>query len=303
MVHKNLKEVRQHGNLSLPISCYRIQPPFENYDQLECHWHKEMELFKVVRGTMDIQCGSDYFGLKAGEMAFINSGELHAGRQTDGADMDYAAVVFSPEMLCGDQDDIVRVKYVAPVMDGRRSVQRVIGMETEREQAVQRGFDELMRLLQDGGPGYELLVRAKLLEVFAALAGEGENCRAEREKAPSQGIKNAIDYIRENYKNPLTIDELAGVGHMSAGHFCRLFKKYTFKTPVQYINGVRLSAAMDMLLRTDRKVLDIAFDAGFNSLSYFIGVFKESLGCTPTEFRRSGGSAVRGPADQGPEAL
>lgn len=65
---------------------------------------------------------------------------------------------------------------------------------------------------------------------------------------------------------------------MSSGHFCRLFKKYTFKTPVQYINGVRLSAATDLLLESDRKVLDVAFDTGFNSLSYFIGVFKQSMG-------------------------
>ena len=64
------------------------------------------------------------------------------------------------------------------------------------------------------------------------------------------------------------------------------FKKYTFKTPVQYMNSVRLSAAMDLLTRTDRKVLDIALDTGFNSLSYFIGVFKQGLGCTPTQFRR-----------------
>ena len=70
---------------------------------------------------------------------------------------------------------------------------------------------------------------------------------------------------------------------------CRLFKKYTFKTPVQDINGVRLSAATDLLLESDRKVLDVAFDTGFNSLSYFIGVFKQSMGCTPTEFRRRHG--------------
>ena len=85
------------------------------------------------------------------------------------------------------------------------------------------------------------------------------------------------------------MDQLAEMSHLSTGHFCRLFKKYTFRTPVQYINGMRLSAAADLLLESDRKVLDIAFDTGFNSLSYFIGVFKQSMGCTPTEFRRRQG--------------
>ena len=91
----------------------------------------------------------------------------------------------------------------------------------------------------------------------------------EAEKASSKAVKAAIDYIRENYKKQISIEELAKLCHMSDGHFCRMFKKYTFKTPVQYMNSVRLSAAMDLLTRTDRKVLDIALDTGFNSLSLF----------------------------------
>ena len=85
------------------------------------------------------------------------------------------------------------------------------------------------------------------------------------------------------------MDQLAEMSHLSTGHFCRLFKRYTFKTPVQYVNGVRLSAAADLLLESGRKELDIALETGFNSLSYFIGVFKQSMGCTPTEFRRRHG--------------
>ena len=132
-------------------------------------------------------------------------------------------------------------------------------------------------------------MRAQLLEVFAGLAGSAAQRAPRRESAPAQGIKAAIEYIQGNYRQPITVSQLAELSHMSSGHFCRLFKKYTFKTPVQYINGVRLSAATDLLLESDRKVLDVAFDTGFNSLSYFIGVFKQSMGCTPTEFRRRHG--------------
>ena len=143
----------------------------------------------------------------------------------------------------------------------------------------------------DERPGYTVFKydsRAGLLEIFAGLAERGERS-APQEKAPAQGVKTAIDYIRGHYRQQITIGELARLTHMSEGHFCRLFKKYTFKTPVQYVNRVRLSAAMELLLESDRKVLDVALDTGFNSLSYFIGVFKESMGCTPTEFRRRQG--------------
>ena len=290
MTNRNLKEERHHGDISLPVSCYRIQPPdssaYEQLDQLECHWHDEMELFKIERGTVQIQCGNDFFEAKAGELVFFNSGELHAAQPLDGSEMDYGAVVFSPELLCGGQSDIARLKYVAPVVEGKLRIRRVVRGDSEAGRSMLEEFDRVMELLMERPPAYELRVRGKLLEIFAGLAETGEYRALPQEKAPSQGIKPAIDYIRRNFRRQITIDELAGVSHMSSGHFCRLFKRYTFKTPVQYINSVRLSAAMNLLLESDRKVLDIAFDTGFNSLSYFIGVFKQSLGCTPTEFRR-----------------
>ena len=239
------------------------------------------ELFKVERGTVQIQCGNDYFEAREGDLVFFNSGELHAARPLDGAEMDYSAIVFSPEMLCGDENDIARIRYVAPVVDGRLQVRRVASSSS-----LLQMFDQAVELLQNREVSYELRVRARLLEIFASLAETGKNRVEEAEKASSKAVKAAIDYIRENYKKQISIEELAKLCHMSDGHFCRMFKKYTFKTPVQYMNSVRLSAAMDLLTRTDRKVLDIALDTGFNSLSYFIGVFKQGLGCTPTQFRR-----------------
>lgn len=290
MVNEKLKEERHHGDLSLPVSCYRIQPPFPTtYEELECHWHDEMELFKVERGTVRVQCGSGCFEVKAGEMVFFNSGELHAAQPLEGGPLDYTAVVFRPEMLCGDQNDIARLKYVAPVLEGKLHPRRVTDPSTPEGRRMLEAFEQVMNLLMSKPPVYELRVRALLLEIFAGLTEGAELRGPQRERAPAQGIKTALDYIRSHYREQITIDQLASVSHMSGGHFCRLFKKYTFKTPVQYINGVRLSAAMDLLLESDRKVLDVAFDTGFNSLSYFIGVFKQSMGCTPTEFRRQRG--------------
>lgn len=288
MGNRELKEDRQHGDISLPVDCYRIGPPYSlTHQELECHWHHEMELFKVERGTARVQCGSDHLEAGAGELVFFNSGELHAAQPGDGQVLDYAAVVFSPEILCGDQSDIARRKYIAPVLEGKLHLPRITLPAGEGREMLE-AFDRVMDLLVRRPPAYELRVRAGLLEIFAGLAERGERS-APQEKAPAQGVKTAIDYIRGHYRQQITIGELARLTHMSEGHFCRLFKKYTFKTPVQYVNRVRLSAAMELLLESDRKVLDVALDTGFNSLSYFIGVFKESMGCTPTEFRRRQG--------------
>ena len=106
------------------------------------------------------------------------------------------------------------------------------------------------------------------------------------ESSSFKSIKKVTKYINENYGSAISIDDLAALCNMSQGHFCRLFKQITLKTPVQYINNVRISKASEMLIFSDRKILDIAMDTGFNSLSYFIGVFKESMGITPTNYRK-----------------
>ena len=266
MVDKRLKEARQHGAMGLPVGCYRIRPPYPAHcEELECHWHDEMELFKVERGTVRVRCGSEYFEARAGEMVFFNSGELHAAQPLEGDPLDYTAVVFRPEMLCGGEDDIARVKYVAPVLEGRLHPQRVTDGSTPQGRRALEAFDQAAQLLEQRPPVYELRVRAQLLEVFSVLAEGGGQSPAPREQAPAQGVKAAIEYIQEHYRQPITVSQLAQLSHMSGGHFCRLFKRYTFKTPVQYVNGVRLSAAADLLLESGRKELDIALETGFTA--------------------------------------
>ena len=148
MVNKNLKEERHHGDFGLPVGCYRIEPIFPGgQKELECHWHDEMELFKVETGAMRVRCGSDYLEARAGEMVFFNSGELHAAQSLDGQALDYTAVVFSPEMLCGDENDVVRREYVAPVLEGELRLQRVNRPGDGEGAQVLAAFDRAMELL------------------------------------------------------------------------------------------------------------------------------------------------------------
>lgn len=287
VVDKRLKEARQHGDAGFPASCYHIR--FSEPGpaaQLECHWHDEMELFRLERGTARVRCGSEYFTARAGQLVFFNSGELHAAQLLEGGPLEYTAVVFSPELLCGGENDAARRKYVAPAREGKLHPRRVTDDAAPQGEETLGAFSRAVALLEERPPAFELWVRAKLLEVFAALAAGAQAGAPAGERAPDQGVKAAIEYIRGHFREHITISQLARLSHMSDGHFCRLFKRYTFKTPVQYINGVRLSAATDLLEDSSRKELDIALETGFNSLSYFIGVFKQSMGCTPTEYRR-----------------
>jgi AraC-like DNA-binding protein len=63
----------------------------------------------------------------------------------------------------------------------------------------------------------------------------------------------------------------------------------TRKTPVDYINSYRIRQAAALLQQSDRKISDIAMDAGFDNVSYFIKVFRKAMKCSPSEFRKGAG--------------
>lgn len=285
---KSMRESRRHGDELLPITQYCIRQE-DGFSALDCHWHTEMELFRVMQGVVTIQCGTSLFEAHAGDIAFFNSGELHAAVPADSSrDLFFRAVVFSPDVLCNTTNDILRVKYISPVMKGELQLPHLIRCGTELYDRISPYFDSVCQLLEDRTPLFEFSVKSNMLLIFSTLVGSGEYATTSpRHGAAASSIKKAIQFIQENYRLPLTIDKLAEIAGMSEGHFCRVFKQYTLKTPVQFINSVRLTHAADQLSNTNKRVLDIAMDCGFNSVSYFIEVFRESFDITPSKYRKN----------------
>lgn len=288
MNYVDLKEIRQHGDEMMPICCYEINP-LSGLRYLSCHWHSEMEIFKVVSGRMKIQCGESFIFAEPGSLFLFGSGQIHAAEPVGDEMIVYRAVVFSPEFLCGG--DVIRSKYITPILNGRMKLPPTLDFDP----AIVAGFDRLYDVLENREFGYELAAKAELLGVFARAVRHCEMSEIPASSTPAESVKSAISYIHEHYQRPITIEEMAALCGMSQGHFCRLFKQYTLKTPVQYINNVRVSKAIELLISGNRKVLDIAMETGFNGLSYFIGVFKESVGSTPTKFRKEYAARSAGP--------
>ena len=158
-------------------------------------------------------------------------------------------------------------------------------IEADINQAA--AFQTAYTMLENRPPFFEFPVKAAMLSAFGALVQNGVSARISASKrAAADSIKAAIAFIQENYRSAVSVQQLAHAAGMSEGHFCRVFKQYTLKTPVQFINGVRLSHALELLTATNLRVLDIAMDCGFNSMSYFIEVFRTEYDATPLQYRK-----------------
>jgi AraC family transcriptional regulator len=108
---------------------------------------------------------------------------------------------------------------------------------------------------------------------------------------PRRKLRTVIDYIMENLEGSPTLEQMAGVVHLSPYHFARQFKASTGLPPHQYVVARRIERAQH-LLRADGELglAEVALRVGFSDQSQFSLHFKRIVGVTPRQFRISAGT-------------
>ena len=105
------------------------------------------------------------------------------------------------------------------------------------------------------------------------------------ETIEDERVRQVKDYIVAHYMHQISLQQLADLVCMSPDAFSRFFHNKTGRTPNRYIIDYRLGIAARLLLQTSMPVAQIGYSCGFNTLSHFNRLFRESKGCTPSEFR------------------
>jgi len=98
-------------------------------------------------------------------------------------------------------------------------------------------------------------------------------------------VRKAREYILQHKMEPLSLAAVAQAAGASVFHFCKVFKKSTGLKFTDYVARVRLEDAKTQLLNPSRRISEVAYDVGFQSLTQFNRMFKRIFGQSPTEFR------------------
>jgi AraC-like DNA-binding protein/ligand-binding sensor protein len=131
---------------------------------------------------------------------------------------------------------------------------------------------------------YNAIVR--LLSFFAEqLSGLTNQIVVERQNAEPPLVQKAREYIDKHKMEPLSLDDVAKAAGASVFHFCKVFHKATGLKFTDYVARIRLEDARTQLLNPNRRISEVAYDVGFQSLTQFNRVFKRVFGQSPSEFR------------------
>ena len=134
------------------------------------------------------------------------------------------------------------------------------------------GYDRMIRLKLEE---LALLVERSLPRICPAVSSDG-----------SSTIEEIVGYIRAHYSERFTLSSLARLCGLNPSFFPRVFKKNTGMPVFAFINRVRIRNACGLFKRTEMSIIEIAFAAGYNNVSFFNRYFRKLNGMSPWEYRK-----------------
>lgn len=137
-------------------------------------------------------------------------------------------------------------------------------------------------------PNHELLCSGLMQSVLALLSNDAHNADHPVGAQNTDKISELISRVKMVPNLSITVAECAAFCNMSKAHFARTFKRTAGQSPVQFMLGIRIDRAKELLDFTDKSIADIAEASGFSDQNYFARTFKKVTGLTPTQYRNTG---------------
>lgn len=251
------------------------------------HWHEEIQFSYVLDGGMVTTAQGCEYILRPGDAFFINSNISHMTRPTSPASARYISANFSPSLLTMFRGSVVEQKYLLPYVNHPNFQFIRFEPETPWQEHILTLLRFLFHSCQEKEFGYELVFYSLLMQIWKEML-DHLDLQPDNSHIVERGeAQQIMAYLRENYHDAVTLEQIARRTHLSQEECCRLFKSTYRCTIFTYLADYRLQQALLLLPDHALSVSQIAERCGFNSPSYFIKRFREKFGVSPLQYRNT----------------
>lgn len=258
---------------------------------------EDHELVLVTSGKGTLNIGQQKIECEKGTLLYLHENMWHSIIAHSDSPITFYAVHFSyararhvPENWSYHQD----INYY---LKEKKLNEKIWSFKTQYEQLpfdhsykvinfnrIKEIFIDLNKIYKEKKLGFELQLNALLLELIHRIFNE-THFHPDND-INMKKLSRAIEYVEEHYRENLSLKQLVSYLDIREGHLIQLFKKNTGRTPICFINHVKIIQAKDLLANTNLKVREIAYKVGFNDEFYFSRVFKKIEGISPGYFRK-----------------
>lgn len=258
--------------------------------EIPWHYHPEYELVYIVKSTGTRFVGDSVESFGKGDMVFIAPNIPHvwlndeqyyknsAHLKAEVIVLQFRENLFGPKFF-----NLPEMKDLRQLLFNANRGLKITGKTREII------HDKLLKLLDQDG----ITSVIAFLEILKSLSESRDISFLS--PVSFQGVYDAGNYeklnkvyghIYRNFKKTITIDQVAKVAAMSKTAFCRYFKNKSGKTFSTVLNEIRISYSCKLLLEKDWHIAQVAYECGYNRVTYYNKIFKSIKKMTPQEYRR-----------------
>lgn len=254
------------------------------------HWHQEIEFFYVESGEIDYMTPHEHVLVKPGDVGFINANVLHSTCAHNKADdCNLLVHMFKPSFIANPASRIYK-NCVEPLTSATSIEMLVVTPEDRAGKQLCNLMLRSFKTFEKADTGWELKLRDEISDIWLAFMQRVEHRIKEgpmRMPRPAdERLRDMLSFVGEHYFEHIGVPEIAEAAFASERECHRTFKDELGITPSQYLRDYRIQQACRMLVHTTRPLSKIGEQSGLGSPSHFGQVFRESLGCTPSAYRK-----------------
>ena len=285
MVKKNILQPSLE-RVSIPHGASMLVRQFDEVDRNThpyWHYHPEMELVFVNGGSGKRHIGSHLSYFHDGELVLIGPNLPHQGFTNRLSNYRTETVVqMVPEFLGETFFDVPEMKEIKQLLDRSTSGLSFYGESKISIGSKIEGLPQLSKLEQVLSI-IEILKDLSETTEYQKLNAEGFSLEVAAQD--NDKINVVLNYIRKDFKQPISLSEIAELISMTEPSFCRYFKKLTGKTFTQFLNEYRLVHASKLLAERKISIAEVCYESGFSNYSHFNKQFLKFAGKSPSHYR------------------
>lgn len=257
-----------------------FRPIYSADSYIPLHWHSHLEILFILKGYMTVFINDRKYILKKGDMVVIGSRDLHSTRTI--SKVNYILLQIPYDYLTRSLSHVSLIQFQTyfPAAESNPNEKQLCDC-----------LFQLLKTYEKQEDGYQLYFSSVVYQ-FLFLLYRNYSRRITREDLEKENrnfekMEEIIQYVKINYRREITLKEASQLLSVSPEYFCRLFKKHTGQTFLEYLNTIRMGHFYHDLTLTDYSINELLERNGITNYKVFMRMFKAAYKTTPGKLRKS----------------
>ena len=264
---------------------FRLTENTEDNFEYPSHWHNAVEILYLLKNSFTVKINGRNMLLNERDILYVTAGDIHSFPENKHKGI-RIFIQFDPANLEGIGIDVLKPFSADTAL-----------ISPDNNFELHKSLEEQIKMLIDEyrnkNLAYQFALNARIFDIMAILSRNfnidkslSNIIKSGKKVYGLEKLNKALGYIEQNYRNEISLKEIAKYSGFSSFHFSRVFKDTMEMNFHSYLKEFRIKKSEKFLSNSKYSITQAAYMSGFNSLTTFNRAFREVKGCTPTSYRK-----------------